>query len=199
MTLSVPQQMMTNVITKGTHSFGTWHSGYYSPVCLETPVIFCQRHHVLTDLGGKQLLGAHHAIHRFLLHSIFPEKQLQTHRLFKEARGCFFFLAFGDSPPSIGPQLPLKHNRCLPTRLPSTSCLVTTSPLLSTTERLTNSMSELNLEAPLIYPPHWIDRSWLHRRSLSPTAARLIFALSAVISAWNQKLPAVINSTVPLN
>lgn len=98
-----------------------------------------------------------------------------------------FFLAFEDTPPSISPQLPLKHNRCLPTRLPSTSCLVTTRPLLSTTERLTNSMSELNLEMPLIYPPHWIDRSWLHRRSLSRAVACLIFTLSAVFLVLKSK------------
>lgn len=115
----------------------------------------------------------------------FPEKQLQTPRLFKAARD--FFKAFEDTPPSISPQLPLKHNRCLPTRLPSTSCLVTASPLLSTTERLTNSMSELNLETPLIYPPHWIDRSWLHRRSLSQTVACLIFTLCAVFLMLKSK------------
>lgn len=183
MTLSVLQQMMTNAITKGSHSVGTRQVSYYSPVCLEMQVISCQRHHILTDLQGKQLLGSHHAI--FHIHPIFPEKQRQTSRLFKAARG--FFLAFEDTAPSISPQLPLKHNRCLPTRLPSTSCLVTTGPLLSTTERLTNSMSELNIETPLIYPPHWIDTSWLHRRSLSPTVACLIFTLSAVFLALKSK------------
>lgn len=95
------------------------------------------------------------------------------------------FFAFKDTLPSIS--LQLKHNRCLPTRLPSTSCLVTASPLLSTTERLTNSMSELNLETPLIYPPHWIDRSWLHRRSLSRTVVCLIFTLGAVFLTLKSK------------
>lgn len=137
-------------------------------------VTFCQRHHVPAYLQGKQLLGTHHAIQGLRIHPNFPEKHLQTPRLFKAARDIFF-LAFEDTLLSIKPQLPLKHNQCLPTRLPSTSCLVTTSPLLSTTERLTNSMSELNLETPLIYPPHWIDRSWLHRGSLSRTGACLIF------------------------
>lgn len=177
--------MMTNVITKSTHLFGTWQVSYYFPVCLETRVIFGQRHHALRDLEGKQLLGAHHAIVRFHIHRDFPEKQLQAPRLFKAARD--FFLAFEDTPPSISPQLPLKHNWCLPTRLPSTSCLVTTSPLPSTTERLTNSMSELNLETPLIYPPHWIDRSWLHRRSLSWMVACLIFSLWAVFLVLKSK------------
>ena len=115
----------------------------------------------------------------FNIHPIFPEKQLQTPRLFRAARFFFsfffFFLAFEDTPPSISPQLPLKHNRCLPTRLPSTSCLVTGSPLLSTTERLANSMSGLNLETPLIHPPHWIDRSWLHRGSRSLDGSMLDF------------------------
>lgn len=84
----------------------------------------------------------------------FTQENDCTHSLFKAARGCFF--SFEHTPPSISPQLPLKHNQCLPTRLPSISCLVTTSPLLSTTKCLTNS--ELNLEMPLIYPPDWIDR-----------------------------------------
>lgn len=111
------------------------------------------------------------------IYPIFPEKQLQTARLLKAVR--YFFLAFEDTPPSISSQLPLEHNWCLPTRLPSTSCLVTIGLLLSTTECLTNSMSELNLDMPLIYPPHWIDRSWLHRGSLSQTVACWIFTLSA--------------------
>lgn len=109
------------------------------------------------------------------------------------------FLAFEDTPPSISPQLPLKHNRCLPTRLPSTSCLVTTSPLLSTTERLTNSMSGLNLETPLIYPPHWIDRSWLHRGSLSRTVKQAWFSPSALsFPHLHQKPPAITNRYGPI-
>lgn len=126
----------------------------------------------------------------------FPWKATQTSTLFKAARD--FCLAFEDTLLSISPKLRLKHNQCLPTRLRNTSCLVTTSPLLSTTERLTNSMSVLNLETPLIYPPHWIDRRWLHRRSLSRTVACLIFNLSTVFLHWNQKLPAVRNRYSPI-
>lgn len=154
-------------------------------------VIFCQRHHVLTDLQGKQLLGDHHAIQGFHIHPIFPEQLLQTPRLFKAARD--FFLAFEDTPPSISPQLPLKHNRCLPTRLPSTSCLVTTSPLLSTTERLANSMSVLNLESLWFIPLTGLtevgctegvfleqEHAWFSPLALSPPY-------------WNQKLPPITN------
>lgn len=86
----------------------------------------------------------------------FTQENDCIHSVFKAARGWGFFLIFEHTPPSISPQLPLKHNQCLPTRLPSISCLVTTSPLLSTTKCVTNS--ELNLEMPLIYPPDWIDR-----------------------------------------
>lgn len=111
----------------------------------------------------------------------------------------FFFFAFEDNPTSISPQLPLKHNRCLPTRLPSTSCLVTTGPLLSTTECLANSMSELNLETPLIYPPHWIDRSWLHRGSLSRVLACWISTQGPVFLILKSKSASYYKSTVPLN
>ena len=117
----------------------------------------------------------------------FPWKATANTQIIQSSKRFFFFLAFEDTPPSISPQLPLKHNRCLPTRLPSTSCLVTTSPLLSTTERLANSMSELNLETPLIYPPHWIDRSWLHRRSLSRAVACLISTLGSVFLMLKSK------------
>lgn len=127
--------------------------------------VFCQRHHVLSDLKGKQLLGAHSVIQAFHLPSLHPGKRL--HAQFIQSSKRLFFFSFEHTPPSISPQLPLKHNQCLPTRLPSISCLVTTSPLLSTTKCLTNS--ELNLEMPLIYPPDWIDR-----RSL-----RLIFTHSS--------------------
>lgn len=128
----------------------------------------------------------------------FPWKATANTQIIQSSER-FFFLAFEDTPPSISPQLPLKHNRCLPTRLPSTSCLVTTGPLLSTTECLANSMSELNLETPLIYPPHWIDRSWLHRGSLSRTVACWIFTLSAIFLILKSKAASYYNSTVPLN
>lgn len=98
----------------------------------------------------------------------------------------------------ISPQLPLKHNRCLPTRLPSTSCLVTGSPLLSTTERLTNSMSGLNLETPLIHPPHWIDRSWLHRGRRSPTVACLIFTLGTAFLVLKSKAASYYKQRSPI-
>lgn len=179
MTLSVPQQVMTNAITKGARSAGTWQFSYYPPACWETQAIFCQRHHVLTDFPGKQLLGAPHAIQGFQHPPNFPWKATANTEIIQSSKifffFFFFFLAFEDTPPSISPQLPLKHNRCLPTRLPSTSCLVTGSPLLSTTERLANSMSGLNLETPLIHPPHWIDRSWLHRGSRSLDGSMLDF------------------------
>lgn len=136
-------------------------------------VIFCQRHHVLSDLKGKQLLGAHSVIQAFHLHSLHPGKWLHTQCIQSSKR--LFFFSFEHTPPSISPQLPLKHNQCLPTRLPSISCLVTTSPLLSTTKCVTNS--ELNLEMPLIYPPDWIDRSLC-----------LIFTHSSIFLYWNQKL-----------
>lgn len=41
-------------------------------------------------------------------------------------------------------------------------------------------MSVLNLEASLIYPPRWIDRSWVHRGRLSQMEACRIFILSPV-------------------
>lgn len=120
-------------------------------------LFLCQRHHVPADLQGKQLLRGSPCNQVSHIYPVLPEKQLHTPRLFKAAWDLFIFYlfisAFEDTPPSISPQLPLKHNRCLPTRLPSTSCLVTAGPLLSTTECLANSVSELNLEAPLIYPP----------------------------------------------
>lgn len=60
-------------------------------------------------------------------------------------------------------------------------------------------MSELNLETPLIYPPHWIDRSWLRRGSLSRTAACWILTLSAVFLILKSKAASYYNSTVPLH
>lgn len=66
-------------------------------------VIFCQRHHVLSDLKGKQLLGAHNVIQAFHLHSVYPGKRLHTHSLFKAARGWGFFLALNTPHPQSAP------------------------------------------------------------------------------------------------
>lgn len=167
MTLSVPQQKMTNAITKSTHSVGTWQVSYYFPVCFGEAIL---SETLCPERCGRKTAVRSSSSNPWLSHSpnLFLKSNSKQPDSLKQRKICcfFFFLAFQDTPPSISPQLPLKHNRCLPTRLPSTSCLVTASPLLSTTERLTNSMSELNLETPLIYPPRWIDRSWLHRGSV---------------------------------
>lgn len=137
----------------------------------------------------------------FKIHPISLKSNCK-HQDYSEQQEVFFFvlffLAFEDTPPSISPQLPLKHNRCLPTRLPSTSCLVTGSPLLSTTERLTNSMSGLNLETPLIHPPHWIDRSWLHRGRRSPTVACLIFTLGTAFLVLKSKAASYYKQRSPI-
>lgn len=137
----------------------------------------------------------------FKIHPISLKSNCK-HQDYSEQQEVFFFvlffLAFEDTPPSISPQLPLKHNRCLPTRLPSTSCLVTGSPLLSTIERLTNSMSGLNLETPLIHPPHWIDRSWLHRGRRSPTVACLIFTLGTAFLVLKSKAASYYKQRSPI-
>lgn len=170
MTLSVPQQKMTNAITKSAHSVGTWQVSYYFPVCFGDAIL---SETLCPERSGRKTAVRSSSTSPWLSHSpnLFLKSNSKHPDCSKQWEICFFSFSFfcfalKDTPPSISPQLPLKHNRCLPTRLPSTSCLVTASPLLSTTERLTNSMSELNLETPLIYPPRWIDRSWLHRGSV---------------------------------
>lgn len=54
-------------------------------------VIFCQRHHVLTDLLGKQLLRAHYAIQDFEIDPIFPEKQTANTQIFQSSKILFSF------------------------------------------------------------------------------------------------------------
>lgn len=139
-------------------------------------VIFCQRHHVLSDIQEKTAIRGSPCNPSLSHPPNFPWKATANSQIIQSNKRLFF--SCKETPPSISPQLPLKHNQCLPTRLPSTSCLVTSGPFLSTTKRHTNSMSELNLETLLIYPPtsHWIDR-----RSLSRTAVCLIFSLLAAV------------------
>lgn len=156
MTLSTPWQIMTNDISEGARSVGSCWFTYNSSVCLETWVIS------LSETPCPGWSSRKTAIKGLTMQSSLPHlpnfawKATAHTQIIQSSMGFIYFLfisAFEDTPPSISPQLPLKHNRCLPTRLPSTSCLVTAGPLLSTTECLTNSVSELNLEAPLIYPP----------------------------------------------
>lgn len=147
MTLSIPQKMMTNAITKSTYSVGTQQVGYYSHVCLES---FSVRDTMSYQMFKENSYQGFTMLSKAFTSIQFSQENDFIHPVYSKQHD--FFFSFEHTPPSISPQLPLKHNQCLPTRLPSTSCLVTTSPLLSTTKCLTNSMSELNLETPLIYP-----------------------------------------------
>lgn len=194
MTLSVPWHMITNDIAKGTHSFGT--NSYYSSFCLE---ITFKSSYFLSETPCPNWSSRKTAIRSSPCNQgfHFPWKASANTQIIQSVKE--FFFAFEGNPTSISPQLPLKHNRCLPTRLPSTSCLVTTGPLLSTTKCLANSMSELNLETPLIYPPHWIDRSWLHRGNLFRVLACWITTQGPVFLILKSKSASYYKSTVPLN
>lgn len=129
MTWSVQWQLMTNAITRSAPLFQMRWVRFF----------FCPYRHWRETVKCSACSGS----------TNFPQKTL-THLHFSKQWEVFF--SFWRHPTLISAQLPPKHNRCLPTRLPSISCLVT-NPLLSTTECLTNSLSELNLEMPLIYPP----------------------------------------------
>lgn len=108
---------------------------------------WCETFPIKARMFEKQLSEGYHTVGRSWKYST-------DRHTFQEV----FLWAFKVTLPSISPILP-EHNQCLPTRLPSSSCQVTTSHLLRNVSLI---LSVLNLVMSLFYPLTGLT-SWLQR------------------------------------